>query len=83
MLVLWGWIHFLLAKELLQFSLSDKGLDLLLQVIAISCIVTMVTVEAAILIPGTFVGITLQLSRERQSLFILDLHKDLIYRGGQ
>ena len=50
MLVLWGWICFLLTNELLQFSLSNKGLDLLLQVIAIGRIVTMVTVEVAILI---------------------------------
>ena len=54
-----GWIHFLLANELLQFSLSDKGLYLLLEVIAISHIVTMIVVETAILILGTFVGITL------------------------
>ena len=63
-LVLWGWIRFLLTNELLQFSLSNKGLDLLLQVIAIKCIVTMVMVEVAILIPRTFVGITLQFSKK-------------------
>ena len=50
MLVLWAWICFLLTTEFLQFSLSNKGLDLLLQLIAIGRIVTMVTVEAAILI---------------------------------
>ena len=83
MFVLWGWIRFLLANEFLQFSLSDKGLDLLLQVVAISCIVTMVTVEAAIFIPKTFVGITFQLPRECQSLLVLDLHKDLSNRDGQ
>ena len=73
-LVLWGWICFLLANELLQFSLSDKGLNLLLYVIAIGCVMTMVTMEAAIFIPRSFVGITLQLSRERQSPLVLDLH---------
>ena len=76
-------IGFLLANESLQLFLSDKGLNLLLEVIAISRVVTMVAVEMAILIPGTFVGITLQLSQERQSLLVLDLHKDLIYRGRQ
>ena len=59
MLVLCGLIRFLLANEFLQFSLSDKGLNLLLEVIAISRVVTMVVVETTILIPGTFVGITL------------------------
>ena len=67
--------------ESLQLSLSDRGLNLLLEVIAISRVMAMVAVETAILILGTFVGVTLQLSRERQSLFVLDLHKDLIYRG--
>ena len=82
-LVLCGWIRFLLTNEFLQFSLSDKGLNLLLEVIAISRIVTMVAVETVILIPGTFVGITLQLSEECQGLLVLDLHKDLIYRDCQ
>ena len=50
MLVLCGGIRFLLANELLQFSLFDKGLNLLLEVIAISRIVTMVAVETAILV---------------------------------
>ena len=58
-LVLYGWIRVLLANKLLQFSLFDKGFNLLLEVIAISRIVTMVAVETVILIPGTFVGITL------------------------
>ena len=76
-----GEIRFLLANESLQLSLSDKGLNLLLEVIAINRIMAVVAVETAILIPGTFVGVTFQLSRERQRLFVLDLHKDLIYRG--
>ena len=76
-----GGICFLLANESLQLSLSDKGLNLLLEVIAISRVVAVVAVETAILIPGTFVGVTFQFSWERQSLFVLDLHKDLIYRG--
>ena len=48
------WIRFLLANEFLQFFLSDKGLNLLLEVIAISCIVIMFAVEMAILIPRMF-----------------------------
>ena len=73
-LFLWGWIYSLLADELLQLSLSDKGFHLLLQVVAIGCVVTMVTVEAVIFVPRSFVRITLQLSRKRQGPFVLNLH---------
>ena len=69
-----GGIRFLLADELLQLSLSDKGFNLLLQVVAIGRVVTMVTVEAAIFLSGSFVRITLQLSRKRQGPFVLNLH---------
>ena len=43
-------IHSLLVEKLLQLSFFDKGLDLLLEVITISRVMTMVTVEAAILV---------------------------------
>ena len=43
-------IRSLLADKLLQLSFSDKGLDLLLEVITISRVMTMVTVEASILV---------------------------------
>ena len=69
-----GWIYSFLADELLQFPLSDKGLNLLLQVVAIGYVMTMVTVEAAIFISRSLVGVAFQLSRERQSPLILDLH---------
>ena len=65
MLFLWGWIRSLFANKSLQFSLFDKGFNLLFQVIAIGHVVTMVTVEVAIFISRSFVRITLQLSRER------------------
>ena len=39
-----------LADEFLQFSFSDEGLNLLFQIVAIRNIVTVVTVETAILI---------------------------------
>ena len=69
-----GWIYSFLADKLLQFPLSDKGLNLLLQVVAIGYVMTMVTVEAAIFISRSLVGVAFQLSRERQSPLILDLH---------
>ena len=43
-------IHSLLVEKFLQLSFSDKGLDLLLEVITISRVMTMVTMEASILV---------------------------------
>ena len=74
MLLLRGWIYSLLTDELLQFSLSDKGLYLLLQVVVIGYVLTVVTVEAVIFVSRSLVGVFLQLSRECQSPLILDLH---------
>ena len=42
-----------LADELLQFSFSDEGLNLLFQIVAIRNVVTVVTVEMAILVSGS------------------------------
>ena len=39
-----------LVDEFLQFSFSDEGLNLLFQIVAVRCIVTMVAVETAILV---------------------------------
>ena len=41
-----------LADEFLQFSLSDEGLNLLFQIVAIRSIVTVIAVETAILVSG-------------------------------
>ena len=38
------------ADKFLQFSFSDEGLNLLFQIVAIRSIVTVVTVETAILV---------------------------------
>ena len=42
-----------LADELLQFSFSDEGLNLMFQIVAIRSVVTEVTVETAILVSGS------------------------------
>ena len=60
-LLLRGLIRSLLSDELLQLPLFNKGFNLLLQIITIDCVMTMVLVEAAILIPRASVGISLQL----------------------
>ena len=46
-------IRLFLADELLQFSFSDEGLNLLFQIVAIRSVVTVVTVETAILVSGS------------------------------
>ena len=76
-------VHFFLADEPLQLSLSDKSFYLLLQVIAVSCVMTVVTVEAAILVFRPLIGISLQLAGKSQSSFIFDLHQNLVDRGSQ
>ena len=48
-----------LADEFLQFSFSDEGLNLLFQIVAIRSIVTVVAVETAILVFGSFGWIAL------------------------
>ena len=54
-LSLWGlllwWIHLFLTNEPLQFPLSYKSFYLLLQIVAVACVVVVITVEPAILIP--------------------------------
>ena len=48
-----------LVDEFLQFFFSDEGLNLLFQIIAIRSIVTVVTVETAILVSGSLGWIAL------------------------
>ena len=48
-----------LVGEFLQFSFSDEGLNMLFQIVAIRGIVTVVTVEMAILVSGSLGWIAL------------------------
>ena len=48
-----------LADELLQFSVSDEGLNLLFQIVAIRNVVTVVAVETEILVSGSLGWIAL------------------------
>ena len=48
-----------LVDEFLQLSFSDEGLNLLFQIVAIRSIVTVVTVETAILVSGSLGWIAL------------------------
>ena len=53
------WDPFFLADKPLQLSLSDESFYLLLQVIAIRCVMTVVTVEVAVLIFRPLIRISL------------------------
>ena len=75
-----GLIRSLFSDELLQLFLFNKGFNLLFQVVTIGRVMTMVSVEAAILILRASVGISLQLSGVSQGLLVFDLHQNLIYR---
>ena len=73
-LLLRGLIRSLLSDEPLQLSLFNKGFNLLFQIIKIGRVMTVVPVEAAILILRASVGISLQLLRVSQGFLVFNLH---------
>ena len=75
------WIHSLFTDEPLQLSLTDKSFNLLLKVIAVGCVMTVITVGAIILVSRPLIRISLQLARKGQSSFVLNLHQDLVNPG--
>ena len=77
------WIRSLLADEPPQLSLPDKGFNFLLQVVAISGVMAVITVEAAVFVSRPFIRISLQLAEKGQSSFVFNLHQDLVDRGSQ
>ena len=77
------WICPLLDDEPLQFPLPNKGFNLLLQVIAVSYVMAVITVEATVLIPRPFIKISLQLAEKDHGSFILNLHQNLVDQGSQ
>ena len=56
--LLLGRIDFFLVDEPLKLPLSDEGLNLLLQIVAVGCVVPMITVETIILVPWPLTGIS-------------------------
>ena len=62
-------------------SLSAKSFYLLLQVIAIRCIMTIITMKMTVLVSRPLPRVSLQLARKHQGSFILYLHQDLINWG--
>ena len=77
------WVHFLLADEILQLSLPDESFNLLLQVVAVGCVMTVITMEAVVLVSRPLIRISLQFARKNQGSFVLNLHQDLVDWGNQ
>ena len=75
------WIRSFFSNEPLQLSLPNESFYLLLQVVAISCVMTMITVEMAVLVSRSLLRISVQLTKRGQGSFVLDLHQDLVDRG--
>ena len=67
----------------LQIPLLDEGLNLLLEVVAFESIMSMVPMEAAVLVPGPLVWIALQFIWPTQRRTVPYLHEDLIQRSIQ
>ena len=81
--MLLGFVRSFLTNEFLQFPLPNEGLYLLVQVITFRCVVSMISVETTIFIPGSLTGISLQFAGECHGSFVFDLHQDLINQGIQ
>ena len=73
-LLLKGLIRSLFSDKPLQLSLFNEGFNLLFQVVTVGRVMTVVSVEAAILIFRVPVGISLQLPRVSQGFLVFDLH---------
>ena len=81
--LLLGLVSPFLTNEPLQLPLPDKSFYLLLQVVAVECIMTMIAVDVVVLVFGPLVRVSLQFARECQGFFVLDQHQDLINQGVQ
>ena len=66
------------SKEIFQLSLSYKIFNLLFQIVTFICVVPMVSMEAAILVPIALVGISPHFLQSLQGRIILDLHENLL-----
>ena len=67
----------ILSKEISQFSLPNEIFNLLLQIETLVRVMSMVSVEAVILVPITFVGISLHFLWPLQGRIVLDLQENL------
>ena len=53
------WVGFFLVDEPLKLPLPNEGLNLLLQIVAVGCVVSMIMVKTEILVPWPLAGISL------------------------
>ena len=72
--LLLGQVDSFLIDEPLKLPLSNESLNLLFQIVAVGCVMPVITMEMAILVPWPLTGISLQLTRERQGSFAFNLH---------
>ena len=73
-LLLRGLIRSLISDKVLQLPLFNKGFNLLFQVVTVSRVMTMVSVEAEILIFQAPIGISLQILGVSQGFLVFDPH---------
>ena len=64
-------------RKFLNFPLPDEILYLLLQIKTLVCVMSMISVQAEILVPIVLVGISFHFFRQLQGWVVLDLHKHL------
>ena len=72
------WIRYLFVDEPLQLFLPDKGFNLSLQVVVVSNVMAVITVEAVVFVSRPFIRISFQLTGKVQGSFVLNLHQDLV-----
>ena len=72
--LLLGRVDSFLIDEPLKLPLSNESPNLLFQIVVVGCVMLVITVETAILVPWPLTGISLQLTRERQGSFAFNLH---------
>ena len=77
------WFRSLITDQPLQFPLPNESFNLLLQVVAVGGLVTVITVEMAVLVSRPLIRVSLQFTRKGQGSFVLNLHQDLVDQGGQ
>ena len=82
-LTLLGLVCSSLTNEPLQLSLSYESFYLLFQIVAIGCMMSVVMVEAIVLIPWHLAGISFQFTGKHQRFFVFNLYQDLIDQGSQ
>ena len=67
----------------MQLFLFDQSIYLLLQVIAVRCVMTVIIMKVAVLVSKPLIKVSLHLVKKCQGSFVFDLHQDLVNWGSQ